>query len=154
MVIIRTGLAITHLNRPEYSFMGSSEKLYAKITGHIDALIGIKKTNFTVIPGLLYMHQGPASEILPGCYLRYTLREQSHMTGNIKSAYLSIGSLLRIKDAFIPSIQLEVAEYTLGLSYDINVSGFKTATSSKGGMEISLRYAIPKAYTPSAASFQ
>ena len=66
-----------------------------------------------------------------------------------------VGTHLRFKDAFIPSVQLEVAEYTLGFSYDMNVSGLKSATSGKGGFEISLRYGNPNPFLyKSAASFQ
>ena len=155
MVIIHAGLAVTHLNKPKYSFYGSDEKLYAHVIGHADALIGIKNTNIALLPGFLYMGQGPSNEILPGCYIRYMLREESKFTGYVKGASIMIGTHLRIRDAFIPSVQLEVAEYTLGISYDMNVSGLKSATSGKGGFEISLRYGNPNPFLyKSAASFQ
>ena len=156
MVIIHTGLSVTHLNKPKYSFYGnSSEKLYAHVIGHVDALIGIKNTNLALMPGFLYMGQGPSGEILPGCYFRYMLREESKFTGYVKGASIMIGTHLRLKDAFIPSVELEIAEYTIGLSYDMNVSGLKTATSGKGGFEIHLRYGNPNPFLyKSAASFQ
>ncbi len=155
MVVIHTGLSLFHLNAPKYSYYGSDEKLYMKVIGHIDALIGIKNTNLALAPGFLYMGQGPSSEILPGMYFRYMLREESKFTGYVKGASIMIGTHLRVKDAFIPSIQLEIAEYTLGISYDMNTSGLKTATSGKGGFEISLRYGNPNPFLyKSAASFQ
>ncbi len=156
MVIIHSGLALWHLNQPAYSFYGTSgEKLYMKVIGHADAIIGIKNTNIALVPGILYMNQGPSHEFLPGCYFRYMLREESKFTGYVKGASIMIGTHLRVKDAFIPSVQLEVAEYTLGISYDMNVSGLKSATSGKGGFEISLRYGNPNPFLyKSAASFQ
>ena len=155
MVMIHSGLSILHLNRPSYSFYGSDEKLYMKVVGHFDALIGVKNSNFAFVPGFLYMGQGPSHEILPGCYVRYMLREESKFTGYVKGAAILIGTHLRVKDAFIPSVQLEVAEYTIGISYDMNTSGLKTATSGKGGFEISLRYGNPNPFLyKSAASFQ
>lgn len=155
MFLFHAGLAITHLNKPKYSFYGSDEKLYVKTVGHLDAVIGIKNTNLSLLPGFMYMAQGPASEVLPGCYFRYMLREQSKFTGYVKGASIMIGTYLRVKDAFIPSVQLEIAEYTFGVSYDMNVSGLKTATSGKGGFEISLRYGNPNPFLyKSAASFQ
>jgi type IX secretion system PorP/SprF family membrane protein len=137
MVIIHTGLALTHLHKPKYSFYQNvNEKLYPKFIGHIDAVIGI-------------------SEILPGSYFRYTLREESKFTGYVKGASVMVGTHLRLKDAFIPSVQLEVSEYTLGVSYDMNISGLKSVTSGKGGFEISLRYGNPSSFLyQSAASFQ
>ena len=153
--IVHTGLALFHLNKPKYSFYGTDEKLYTKIIAHTEILIGIKNTNFSLVPGTLYMQQGPSTELLPGMYFRYMLREESKFTGYIKGAALLIGTHLRTKDAFIPSIQLEVAEYSLGVSYDMNISGLKTATSGKGGIEISLRYNQPNTFRyKSAASFQ
>lgn len=156
MIIIHSGLALFHLNRPSYSFYGNtSEKLYMKTIGHVDALIGIKNTNLALVPGLLYMSQGPSHEFLPGMYFRYMLREESKFTGYVKGASIMVGTHMRVKDAFIPSVQLEVAEYTLGISYDMNVSGLKTATTGKGGFEISLRYGNPNPFLyKSAASFQ
>ena len=155
MMIIHAGLALTHLNKPKYSYYGSDEKLYMKTVGHIDALIGVKNTNLAIAPGFLYMGQGPSGEFLPGMYFRYMLREESKFTGFVKGASIMVGTHLRIKDAFIPSVQLEIAEYTLGISYDMNVSGLKSATSGKGGFEISLRYGNPNSFLyKSAASFQ
>jgi len=155
MVVVHAGLSLFHLNNPKYSYYSSNEKLYTKIVGHADLLIGLKNTNFAFLPGFIYMKQGPSSEIYPGCFFRYMLREQSKFTGYVKGASIMIGTHLRAKDAFIPSIQLEVAEYTIGVSYDMNVSGLKTATSGKGGFEISLRYGNPNPFLyKSAASFQ
>jgi type IX secretion system PorP/SprF family membrane protein len=156
MFILHTGLAITHLNRPQYSFYSTSdERLYAKITAHADALIGIKNTNFSLLPGFIYRSQGPASEVLPGCYFRYMLSEQSKFTGFIKGASIMLGTHWRVKDAFIPSVQFELAEYAIGLSYDMNMSGLRSATSGKGGFEISLRYGTPNPFLyKSQASFQ
>lgn len=155
MIIIHAGLALTHLNKPKYSYYGSDEKLYMKTVGHLDALIGVKNTNLAIAPGFLYMGQGPSGEFLPGMYFRYMLREESKFTGFVKGASIMVGTHLRIKDAFIPSVQLEIAEYTLGISYDMNVSGLKSATSGKGGFEISLRYGNPNPFLyKSAASFQ
>ena len=155
MVIIRAGLALHHLNSPKYSFYGSDEKLFMKVVGHVDALIGVKNTNLSLVPGLLYMQQGPSHEILPGMYFRYMLREESKFTGYVKGAAILIGTHLRVNDAFIPSVQLEIAEYTIGLSYVMNVSGLKTATTGRGGFEISFRYGNPNPFMyKSAASFQ
>jgi type IX secretion system PorP/SprF family membrane protein len=156
MVMVHVGLALHHLNAPKYSFYGSpDEQLYTKVVGHADALIGVKNTNLAVLPGILYMKQGPSTEILPGVYFRYMLREESKFTGYVKGAAILIGTHMRVKDAFIPSVQLEIAEYTIGLSYDMNVSGLKSATTGRGGFEISLRYGNPNPFQyRSAASFQ
>ncbi len=155
MVMIHAGLALFHLNRPAYSFYGSSEKLYEKIVGHADILFGVKNTNLSLMPGFIYTKQGPASEIYSGCFFRYKLQEESKFTGFVKGSSLVVGTHLRVGDAFIPSVQLEIAEYTVGISYDVNISGLKKVTTGKGGFEIALRYGnLSQFLYKSAASFQ
>ena len=46
----------------------------------------------------------------------------------------------RISDAAIVNVGVKYSNYTIGFSYDINVSPLKTATSSKGAYEIALIY--------------
>ena len=151
MIIVRAGFAISHLTTPSYSFFNGGEKLYPKITGHVDALIGIKNTKFGLVPGFLYKGQGPASEIFPGCYFRYMISDN---TGKVKGgSSIMIGTHLRVKDAFIPSVQFEYGDYTLGMSYDLNTSGFSSATSGKGGFEIALRWGMNPSTAKSSASF-
>jgi type IX secretion system PorP/SprF family membrane protein len=155
MVVVRAGLALFHLNRPEYSFYGFSEKLYEKTVVHADVLFGVKNTNFAIMPGFIYMRQGPSSEIYSGCFFRYRLQEESKFTGFVKGTSLVVGTHLRVGDAFIPSVQLEIAEYTIGISYDVNISGLKTVTYGKGGFEVALRYGnLSQFLYKSAASFQ
>jgi type IX secretion system PorP/SprF family membrane protein len=155
MVAIHAGFSLFHLNQPAYSFYGSSEKLYGKMVAHADILFGIKNTNLSLMPGFIYMKQGPSSEIYSGCFFRYKLREESKFTGFVKGTSLVVGTHLRVGDAFVPSVQLEIAEYTLGISYDVNISGLKNVTSRRGGFEIALRYGnLSQFLYKSAASFQ
>ena len=50
------------------------------------------------------------------------------------------GSWLRVNDAIIPYIGLEINGLRIGASYDINTSGLKAATLSRGGSEFSIIY--------------
>jgi type IX secretion system PorP/SprF family membrane protein len=155
MLMVHAGVALFHLNQPAYSFYGSSEKLYEKTVVHADVLFGLKNTNLSLMPGFIYMKQGPSSEIYSGCFFRYKLQEESKFTGFVKSTSLVVGTHLRLGDAFVPSVQLEIAEYTVGISYDVNISGLKKVTSGKGGFEIALRYGnLSQFLYKSAASFQ
>lgn len=155
MIAVHAGLALFHLNQPAYSFYGLSEKLYSKTVAHADILFGVKNTNLSLMPGIIYLKQGPSSEIYSGCFFRYKLQEESKFTGFVKGTSLVLGTHLRLGDAFVPSVQLEIAEYTIGLSYDVNISGLKTVTSGKGGFEIALRYGnLSQFLYKSAASFQ
>ena len=43
-------------------------------------------------------------------------------------------------DAIIPYVGLEFSDLRVGVTYDINISDLKTASESRGGIEISLIY--------------
>jgi len=54
-------------------------------------------------------------------------------------------SALQIKLRFvcfhmIPYVGLDYGSFNLGLTYDVNISDFKVATQTRGGVEISLIY--------------
>ena len=53
---------------------------------------------------------------------------------------LYTGAMYRVGDAVIPYLGLELQSLWLGFSYDINHSGLKTASQSRGGNEISIIY--------------
>jgi hypothetical protein len=53
------------------------------------------------------------------------------------------GSWLRfsnLTDAIIPYVGLDFGSFSLGLTYDINVSSLKSASETVGGIEVSLIY--------------
>ena len=51
-------------------------------------------------------------------------------------------------DAVIPTFGINYLSWQFGLSYDINISQFKTATNGNGGPEIALIYTITKVKPP------
>ena len=51
---------------------------------------------------------------------------------------LDAGALYRINDAIIPVIKLRYKSLGIGVSYDVNTSALKEASSSQGGLEITL----------------
>ncbi len=57
------------------------------------------------------------------------------------------GSWIRLGDALIPYVGLEYSSFRFGLTYDINISDLKTASQSRGGVEISLIYVAKPAGT-------
>jgi hypothetical protein len=51
-----------------------------------------------------------------------------------------------IIDAIIPQIYLGISNFSIGMSYDINVSRLNQASNYRGGFELSLRFTNPDAY--------
>lgn len=143
----RAGVAFFHVNKPKWKFYSSgSEKLYSKMVVHGSTYIGLKNTNIALLPsGILFM-QGPLKEINVGMMIRYMLKPQSKYTGFIKETAILFGGHYRSGDAFIPSVMFEIANYAIGISYDVNISSLKTVSNGKGGIEISLRFINPNPF--------
>jgi len=140
------GAAMFHVTEPDYSFYGTGEKLYRKLVVHGNALLSIPNSNVAFAPGFMYYRQGPAQEIYAGSLIRYTISQDSKYTGFKEGAAFSAGAFFRAKDALVISTLLEYSNYSLGLSYDVNVSSLQTASNSRGGLEIALRFVTPNPF--------
>jgi len=127
------GIAFFHINRPKQDFNVAIDKLYTKLAFHGGGFIGIKNTNIVLLPSVLFFKQGRMIETNVGTMVKYILKQESKYTKFVKGSALSIGGYFRVGDAFIPSVLLEVANFAVGVSYDINVSSLKVASSGKGG---------------------
>jgi type IX secretion system PorP/SprF family membrane protein len=143
---ITGGISMYHINRPRYSYYRSGERLYMKMVLHGNAVIGIKNTNCSVVPGFMCSKQGSAREIFFGSMVRYSLQEDSKYTGFVKGTAFSLGLHYRTRDAFVASMLLEMGQYAVGLSYDINSSPLKAASNGKGGFEVSIRFITPNPF--------
>ena len=53
---------------------------------------------------------------------------------------ITAGILYRWDDAIIPVIQLELSKFTIGTSYDVNISKLVVASQYRGGFELTLSY--------------
>ena len=144
---INAGISLAHFNSPGYSFISTDAgDLDWKWTANANSLIGISNSLYSVGPSVLFMQQGPLSEITFGMLFKYKFKEESKYTGYVRGAAISAGCYYRNKDAVIPFLLIELDAYSLGLSYDANISGLKTATAGRGGFEISIRFNTPSSF--------
>lgn len=145
---INLGLAALNINTPNQNFAdyNSNEQLYSRFVFHGTAHIGIKNTNMALMPNAVLFKQGSSYELNAGTLVRFTIRDESKYTGFIKETALSLGAQYRMKDALIPVILFEYAQYAIGLSYDVNTSSLRQGTQGRGGIEISLRYLNPNPF--------
>ena len=135
------GVAVFHVNRPKQDFLvGSNEKLYSKIIVHANYLIGIPQSNIGVSPGFLFQFQGPQKDMIEGLMVKYYLKANSKYTGYIRKSSIGLGVYYRNKDAIILSTLLEIGQYAVGFSYDLNASGLTAASALRGGPEITIRF--------------
>lgn len=145
---INIGASVFHPHKPSYSFYGDSpQRLNMKIVLHGDAAIGIANSNLILKPSYIVFMQGPLKEITPGMMFQYIIQEGSKYTGFKLPSAFSLGGYYRMKDAFIAIARFEYANYSIGFSYDINLSDLRTITNTRGGMELSLRYISPDAFS-------
>ena len=141
------GASVSHINQPKGAFYdGSEEKLFLKSVVHGSIFYGIKNTNIGIKPDFLYQKQGPLQEFIVGLMARYKIGEESKYTGFKKGTAISFGGYYRSNDAFVPAVFLEYAQFAIGFSYDVNVSGLTSASKGQGGVEISLRYINPNPF--------
>ncbi|MBL4625283.1 MAG: PorP/SprF family type IX secretion system membrane protein [Flavobacteriales bacterium] len=145
---ITAGLALKHINRPKYTYYQAfvDDKLYRRIVGHVHAEIGIQNTKFTLNPAILYMRQGPNQDIYGGLNVMYKLSQESKYTGLKKGSSVALGVFYRNGDAIAITSMLTYSNYTIGASYDINISSLKVASNSRGAFELALRYVFPNPF--------
>lgn len=143
----QVGFALYHLNKPPQEFYDINDnRLYSKFSLNGNGFIGLKGTRLGIVPSFLFANQGPTKEILLGSMLRYSIKEGGLSKGLRQEAGISLGGYARLGDAFIPAFSIEVASFVLGISYDLNTSDLKTATSGQGGLEISLKFVNPNPF--------
>jgi hypothetical protein len=100
----------------------------------------------SLLPGIIYMSQGPHKELNLGTSLRFALG--ASRTAN---QYWQVGLWWRSgtkvdggihNDAVIFSTRFDYDYYGIGFSYDYNVSKLRQGGSANGAFEFSLNYLI------------
>lgn len=128
------GVAYYHFNRPKLSFFSDNTiSLNPKwvINAGIAAPLSEK---VKLIAHFNQLQQGSYAEIMGGALLGYGL-----LTDGIESNRMIYGGLfIRLNDALVPVIKLDMGLYEVALSYDTNISKLKNASQGMGGFELSL----------------
>lgn len=141
------GVSMYHFSSPKQKFLtGTGERLTAKLVVHGDFTIGIPNSNVALAPSYLWQMQGPSQEFVVGSYIKYYFSQDSKYTGYLKRSAVSLGGFYRNKDAFVPALMIEIQQYALGFSYDLNTSKLKTASTGKGGFEVFIRFVSPSPF--------
>ncbi|MFT6320519.1 MAG: type IX secretion system PorP/SprF family membrane protein [Granulosicoccus sp.] len=139
------GGAVNHIAPAQITLydQGPGETLHMRITGHAGAEIPLNR-ELSLLPAILVMSQGPSFQTNFGANFRYSNHDWREVA-------IRVGLWSRISktvegghaDALIISTILEMERINLGLSYDVNTSSLKTASQSRGSLEISLIYVHP-----------
>ncbi len=132
---VDAGLGMAHINRPVISFRDDAQ---AKLPMRFNVLLNgaWQLSDYFDLVGFASAQQLATShEIVAGAGLRRML-----ISGPVNATAIQFSLALRLADAIIPAIQLERNGWTVGLSYDFNMSGFRTVTQHQGGIEIAAVY--------------
>lgn len=127
------GLAYHHFNRPINSFYHSLQHLPKWVaSGGLRTAMG-DYSYLTINAD--FSIQGDYKELIGGAMY-------SRKIGDFEEPdyIVHIGGYLRWEDAFIPVVKLDYHPFSLGFSYDMNVSQLRTASQGRGGFELSLTY--------------
>ena len=128
------GVSMYHINKPSLSFIDKTWNLASRMTVHAGGSFPINET-VMFNASAIYQAQNKASETVLGGAISANLNGDDR---NPTAVYF--GSWLRLNDAVIPYVGIEINGLRIGASYDINTSGLKAATASRGGTEFSLIY--------------
>jgi type IX secretion system PorP/SprF family membrane protein len=130
------GAAYHHFNHSsKISFYGNSQlEMIPKWVFSAGLRMGVTDYSFITFQGD-YSKQGPSTETIGGVLYSYKLDDP------IDPKYIfHAGAFLRWKDAIIPVAKMEYKPFAIAVSYDVNVSQLKTASSGRGGFELSISY--------------
>ncbi|MEI6122612.1 MAG: PorP/SprF family type IX secretion system membrane protein [Bacteroidota bacterium] len=123
---------------------GNPGKVSPRFVVNTSLRYDIQDTRIGLVPSVLYMWQGPAYELDLGFLIRLKTSRQTNITGFLTESAFSAGLHYRYKDAIIPQVFFEIANFGIGISYDINISSFAGSLRNKGGLEFSVRYSRMK----------
>ena len=127
------GFTWSHVNRPKETFLGSTNRLSSRYTGHGGIKIKASEKIY-ITPNFIYQYQNKAQEIFLGSGIEY------HIQVKNTPMVFGVGGWYRLKDAGSVSIVAEIKHIRAGFAYDINSSKLKPASNSRGAYEIYLTY--------------
>ncbi|MFN0031298.1 MAG: PorP/SprF family type IX secretion system membrane protein [Flavobacteriales bacterium] len=137
------GFSLFNLTNPKQSFFDQNA-VRLDLRANVHAQYHFQLSNmWSAEPALLFSTQGTYRELNAGGRIYYTLKNNPW-----EKQKLYAGVLGRAKDAGYIIAGMQYQEWEAGISYDINTSGLKPASTGRGGFEFSLVYIIPPPPVP------
>lgn len=126
------GISAYHFTQPKANFAQTSDlvNLAMRINGSFGLNFQINDTWNVQVHGNLAF-EGAYKESMLGGMVQWAPPDE-----NGKGFGISAGAQARFGDAIIPMIKLDYKAQSFGISYDINTSPLKAATSMRGGLEL------------------
>jgi len=131
------GVSLYHVTRPRQQFTD---------TGYfvLNPRITLQAGGFLPVGELMTLHLSALHSIQAGAHETVVGGAMQIPAGDPETQENPVsffaGLWYRLNDAFIPYVGLDYSNFSLGVTYDVNTSDLKTASNSRGGIEISLIY--------------
>jgi type IX secretion system PorP/SprF family membrane protein len=140
------GGSLQHVNAPKVSFnqLDGEESLDTKWVAHAGGELPFNH-NFSLLPAVAVMGQGPSMQSIFGLNLRYTNRDWQELairTGAWGHLVKDLNKSLAMPAVTFTAI-LEVERWNIGISYDVNANQLSAPTNGRGAFELSLIYYQP-----------
>ncbi len=140
------GGAMHHLNAPSISFVDNAEpyEIPVRWLGQIGGELPLSR-EMSLLPGVLVMGQGPSMIAMFGSAIRYTNRDWNEvalrfgMWGNVVNDYIAPKAFSNLTVSTI----LEMTQWQIGISYDVNMARLAAPTNNRGALELSFIYIQP-----------
>ena len=128
------GFSVFHINKPKDPIVSTQSVELNSIPMRIAIHGGLSfniSDRASIIPHVLYMHQGTATETMIGTYAQLNVNPETD---------LMIGGYYRVKDALAPFVGFDWKNFVVGLSYDVNTSKLGAMSRNVNSFELSLTY--------------
>jgi type IX secretion system PorP/SprF family membrane protein len=123
--------------------VGLSPQSQARIAGFLRGSYSVGE-KVAIEPGFYGHFQGGSTNIILGSEVRYLLNPGDSFISKSEQMSVRAGLFSRLNDALIVNTALEWASYSLGLSYDINMSGLSDYSSGRGAFELFVRWQLDR----------
>ena len=134
------GASAYHLNHPKASFLGvDTINVPTRLTIHAGGFFPIPGSASTIyVSGLASDQAGAREYVIGGAWAIAATTDETAPVNFYVGTWARLTN--NTTDAIIPYVGLDYNSFSLGLTYDVNVSSLKSASQSRGGIEISLIY--------------
>lgn len=132
------GISVFHLNHPKESFFSdANSRLPLRNTFYASVKTSLNN-NLYIKPGLMFVTMRGTRDMMIGSQAGITIEGNQF---NVKELYAGLymrNGLIDPIDAFMIMAGAQVRNFTLNISYDINVSGLNAYSNHRGAFELSL----------------
>ncbi|HBS88247.1 MAG: hypothetical protein A2W91_04425 [Bacteroidetes bacterium GWF2_38_335] len=133
------GVSVFHVNYPKEGFYSDNDHLALRKVIHVSTKYNIG-TSYYLEPRMLLMTQRASNEFVLGSNFGYKFQKNALKAKSVFAGPFFRSGYARNFDALYFILGMNFKTFDVGFSYDVNVSGLKTATNKKGAFEISFIY--------------